>query len=267
MNAFDTAAVLIAIAALTGYINHRVLKHTSATTGTLAVALVSSFVVTWPLMPSFQVGACGKCSAAFSARSTSTRRSCTACCASCSSPVRCTSTNTSRGPAQAQVDHRRARHGRRPAVDTGRGHAYVVISLAGLLGVDVASTFVQRPFSREPACVAEEVPTLAQPITNRSLHDGSPDRGDLKRGASGRKGPVRGKCRARAYSEPVSRHAPLRYGDRCLRARCERRDCSTPRSPNETPVTSVDGSRLATDTSQHRSSMRGVLAITPSKPR
>ena len=44
MNAFDTAAVLIAIAALTGYVNHRVLKL-SATTGTLAVALVSSFVV------------------------------------------------------------------------------------------------------------------------------------------------------------------------------------------------------------------------------
>ena len=44
MNAFDTAAVLIAIAALTGYMNHRVLKL-SATTGTLAVALVSSFVV------------------------------------------------------------------------------------------------------------------------------------------------------------------------------------------------------------------------------
>jgi hypothetical protein len=44
MNAFDTAAVLIAIAALSGYINHRVLKL-SATTGTLAVALVSSFVV------------------------------------------------------------------------------------------------------------------------------------------------------------------------------------------------------------------------------
>ena len=44
MNAFDTAAVLIAIAALTGYVNHRVLKL-SATTGTLAVALVSSLVV------------------------------------------------------------------------------------------------------------------------------------------------------------------------------------------------------------------------------
>jgi CPA1 family monovalent cation:H+ antiporter len=44
MNAFDTAAVLIAIAALTGYINHRVLKL-SATTGTLAVALVSSLVI------------------------------------------------------------------------------------------------------------------------------------------------------------------------------------------------------------------------------
>ena len=44
MNAFDTAAVLIAIAALTGYINHRILKL-SATTGTLAVALVSSLVI------------------------------------------------------------------------------------------------------------------------------------------------------------------------------------------------------------------------------
>ena len=44
MNAFDTAAVLIAIAAVTGYVNYRVLKL-SATTGTLAVALVSSLVV------------------------------------------------------------------------------------------------------------------------------------------------------------------------------------------------------------------------------
>jgi CPA1 family monovalent cation:H+ antiporter len=44
MNTFDTAAVLIAIAALTGYINHRILKL-SATTGTLAVGLVSSMVV------------------------------------------------------------------------------------------------------------------------------------------------------------------------------------------------------------------------------
>jgi len=44
MNAFDTAAVLIAITALTGYINHRVLKL-SSTTGILAVALVSSLIV------------------------------------------------------------------------------------------------------------------------------------------------------------------------------------------------------------------------------
>ena len=44
MNAFDTAAILIAIAALTAYINHRVLKL-SPTTGTLAVALVSSLVI------------------------------------------------------------------------------------------------------------------------------------------------------------------------------------------------------------------------------
>ena len=48
MNPFDTAAVLIAIWALTGYIDHRVLKL-PATTGTLAVALavalVSSLVI------------------------------------------------------------------------------------------------------------------------------------------------------------------------------------------------------------------------------
>lgn len=44
MNAFDTASVLIAVAALSGYINHRFLKL-PATTGTLAVALVSSLVL------------------------------------------------------------------------------------------------------------------------------------------------------------------------------------------------------------------------------
>ena len=44
MNAFDTAAVLIAVAALSGYFNHRVLKL-PATTGTLAVALVSSLLL------------------------------------------------------------------------------------------------------------------------------------------------------------------------------------------------------------------------------
>ena len=44
MNTFDTAAVLIAIAAVSGYINHRFLRL-PATTGTLAVALVSSRVV------------------------------------------------------------------------------------------------------------------------------------------------------------------------------------------------------------------------------
>lgn len=44
MNAFDTAAVLIAVAALSGYFNHRILKL-PATTGTLAVALVSSFLL------------------------------------------------------------------------------------------------------------------------------------------------------------------------------------------------------------------------------
>lgn len=44
MNPFDTAAVLIAIAAVSGYVNHRFLKL-PATAGTLAVALVSSLVV------------------------------------------------------------------------------------------------------------------------------------------------------------------------------------------------------------------------------
>lgn len=44
MNAFDTASILIAVAALSGYLNHRVLRL-SATTGTLAVALVSSLVL------------------------------------------------------------------------------------------------------------------------------------------------------------------------------------------------------------------------------
>ena len=44
MNAFDTAAVLIAIAAACGYVNHKVLKL-PATSGTLAVALVSSLIV------------------------------------------------------------------------------------------------------------------------------------------------------------------------------------------------------------------------------
>jgi CPA1 family monovalent cation:H+ antiporter len=44
MNAFDIAAVLIAVAAAAGYVNHRFLKLPS-TTGTLAVALVSSLVL------------------------------------------------------------------------------------------------------------------------------------------------------------------------------------------------------------------------------
>jgi CPA1 family monovalent cation:H+ antiporter len=44
MNAFDIAAILIAVAALCGYINHRLLRLPQ-TTGTLIVALVSSLVV------------------------------------------------------------------------------------------------------------------------------------------------------------------------------------------------------------------------------
>jgi len=44
MNPFDIAAILIAIAAMAGYVNHRLLKL-PATSGTLVVALVSSLVV------------------------------------------------------------------------------------------------------------------------------------------------------------------------------------------------------------------------------
>lgn len=44
MNAFDIAAVLIAIAAVCGYVNHRLLRL-PATSGTLLVALISSLVV------------------------------------------------------------------------------------------------------------------------------------------------------------------------------------------------------------------------------
>ena len=44
MNAFDTAAVLLAIAAVCGYLNHRLLRL-PATSGTLAVALISSLAL------------------------------------------------------------------------------------------------------------------------------------------------------------------------------------------------------------------------------
>jgi CPA1 family monovalent cation:H+ antiporter len=44
MNAFDTAAVLLAIAAVCGYLNHRLLRL-PATSGTLVVALISSIVI------------------------------------------------------------------------------------------------------------------------------------------------------------------------------------------------------------------------------
>lgn len=44
MNVFDTAAVLVAIAAVTGYVNYRLLKL-PATSGTLVVALATSFAV------------------------------------------------------------------------------------------------------------------------------------------------------------------------------------------------------------------------------
>ena len=44
MQGFDLAAVLITVAAMCGYVNHRVLRL-PATTGTLAVALLTSLVV------------------------------------------------------------------------------------------------------------------------------------------------------------------------------------------------------------------------------
>ena len=57
MYAFDIAALLLAIAAVCGYINHRILKL-PPTTGTLLVALAASLVVlltesavpAWPIM-------------------------------------------------------------------------------------------------------------------------------------------------------------------------------------------------------------------------
>jgi hypothetical protein len=44
MNAFDIASILVAAAAAFGYLNHRVLRL-PATSGTLVVALVSSFIL------------------------------------------------------------------------------------------------------------------------------------------------------------------------------------------------------------------------------
>ena len=44
MHAFDAAAMLIAIAAVSGYINHRLLKL-PATSGTLLIALAGSLAV------------------------------------------------------------------------------------------------------------------------------------------------------------------------------------------------------------------------------
>ena len=44
MHAFDIAAILIAVAAVSGYVNHRLLKL-PATSGTLVVALISSLIV------------------------------------------------------------------------------------------------------------------------------------------------------------------------------------------------------------------------------
>src|SRR5919106_5322603 len=44
VNAFDTAAVLLAIAAACGYLNHRLLRLPS-TSGTLAIALFSSIAI------------------------------------------------------------------------------------------------------------------------------------------------------------------------------------------------------------------------------
>ena len=57
MHPFDIAAVLIAISAAAGYVNHRLLKL-PATSGTLVVALLSSFVIvaTESVLPGLRVG-------------------------------------------------------------------------------------------------------------------------------------------------------------------------------------------------------------------
>ena len=57
MHPFDIAAVLIAISAVAGYVNHRLLKL-PATSGTLVVALLSSFVVvaTESVLPGLRAG-------------------------------------------------------------------------------------------------------------------------------------------------------------------------------------------------------------------
>ena len=44
MTVFDVAAILLAVAAVSGYVNHRLL-HLPPTSGTLLVALVSSLIV------------------------------------------------------------------------------------------------------------------------------------------------------------------------------------------------------------------------------
>ena len=58
MSAFDIAAVLIAVAAVSGYVNHRLLRL-PPTSGTLLVALVSSLIVIVleRLVPSIQLQA------------------------------------------------------------------------------------------------------------------------------------------------------------------------------------------------------------------
>ena len=84
MNIFDVAAVLVAVAAAAGYINHRVLRL-PPTSGTLLVALVSSLAVL--LIGSRAAGMRPLIERSW-ARSADPR-CCRACCPSCCSPARC----------------------------------------------------------------------------------------------------------------------------------------------------------------------------------
>ena len=86
---FNLAAVLIALTALFAYLNHRFVRLPPSI-GVMALALAFSLAVDRrrPVRPRRRAGR----RQGWSARSTSTRRCCTACSASCSSPARCTST-------------------------------------------------------------------------------------------------------------------------------------------------------------------------------
>ena len=73
MSVFDIAAILITVAAVSGYVNHRLL-HFPPTSGTLLVALISSLIVVVLELILFRACSCGPPSSGFWGRSISTRR-------------------------------------------------------------------------------------------------------------------------------------------------------------------------------------------------